>query len=130
MMQVCKEVGMTYQTLKFYCNEGLIPNVKRDQNNRRIFDDHNVAWIKSLSCLKNCGMSIQDMKTYLELCLKGSTTIPERKQILSEKRLELLGKIDELHSAIGYIDQKQEFYDGVLSGEIPYISNLIPADSK
>lgn len=130
MMQVCKEVGMTYQTLKFYCNEGLIPNVKRDQNNRRIFDDHNVAWIKSLSCLKNCGMSIQDMKTYLELCLKGPTTIPERKQILSEKRLELLGKIDELHSAIGYIDQKQEFYDGVLSGEIPYISNLIPADFK
>ncbi|ANU48375.1 MerR family transcriptional regulator [Enterocloster clostridioformis] len=130
MMQVCKEVGMTYQTLKFYCNEGLIPNVKRDQNNRRIFDDHNVAWIKSLGCLKNCGMSIQDMKTYLELCLKGPATIPERKQILSEKRLELLGKIDELHSAIGYIDQKQEFYDGVLSGEIPYISNLIPADSN
>lgn len=129
MMQVCKETGMTYQTLKFYCNEGLIPNVKRDQNNRRIFDDHNVAWIKSLSCLKNCGMSLQDMKTYLELCLKGPATIPERKQILSEKRLELLGKIDELHSAIGYIDQKQEFYDGVPSGEIPYISNLIPADS-
>lgn len=93
MMQVCKEAGMTYQTLKFYCNEGLIPNVKRDQNNRRIFDDHNVAWIKSLGCLKNCGMSIQDMKTYLELCLKGPATIPERKQILSEKRLELLGKL-------------------------------------
>lgn len=130
MMQVCKEAGMTYQTLKFYCNEGLIPNVKRDQNNRRIFDDHDVAWIKSLSCLKNCGMSIQDMKTYLELCLKGPATIPERKQILSEKRLELLGKIDELHSAIGYIDQKQAFYDGVLSGEIPYISNLIPTDSN
>ena len=22
MMQVCKETGMTYQALKFYCNEG------------------------------------------------------------------------------------------------------------
>lgn len=129
MMQVCKEAGMTYQTLKFYCNEGLIPNVKRDQNNRRIFDDHNVAWIKSLSCLKNCGMSIQEMKTFLELCLRGPAAIPERKQILSEKRLELLGKIEELRSAIDYIDQKQAFYDGVLSGEIPYTSNLIPADS-
>lgn len=130
MMQVCKETNMTYQTLKFYCNEGLIPNVKRDKNNRRVFDDHNVAWIKSLACLKNCGMSIQDMKTYLEFCLKGPATIPERKQILSEKRLELLGKIDELYSAIDYINQKQEFYDGVLSGEIPYISNLVPADSN
>ena len=25
MMQVCKETGMTYQALKFYCNEGLGP---------------------------------------------------------------------------------------------------------
>ena len=23
MMQVCSEVDMTYQTLKYYCNEGL-----------------------------------------------------------------------------------------------------------
>lgn len=39
MMQVCKETGLTYQTLKYYCNEGLIPNVKRDKNNRRVFDE-------------------------------------------------------------------------------------------
>ena len=32
MMQVCRELDMTYQTLKFYCNEGLVPNVKRDHN--------------------------------------------------------------------------------------------------
>ena len=25
MMQVCRELDMTYQTLKFYCNEGLVP---------------------------------------------------------------------------------------------------------
>ena len=32
MMEVCREADMTYQTLKFYCNEGLVPNVKRDKN--------------------------------------------------------------------------------------------------
>ena len=31
MMEVCREADMTYQTLKFYCNEGLVPNVKRDK---------------------------------------------------------------------------------------------------
>lgn len=54
MMQVCRELNMTYQTLKFYCNEGLVPNVKRDDNNRRIFDEKDVKWIKDLSCLKKC----------------------------------------------------------------------------
>ena len=62
MMQVCKETGMTYQALKFYCNEGLVPNVKRDKNNRRVFDERDVAWISSLTRLKKCVMSIQEMK--------------------------------------------------------------------
>ena len=39
MKQTCEEVGMNYETLKFYCNEGLIPNVKRNKNNHRIFDE-------------------------------------------------------------------------------------------
>lgn len=25
MMQVCQELGMAHQTLKFYCNQGLVP---------------------------------------------------------------------------------------------------------
>lgn len=29
MREVCKETGMTYEGLKFYCNQGLVPNVKR-----------------------------------------------------------------------------------------------------
>ena len=62
MMQACKETNMTYQALKFYCNQGLVPNVKRDKNNRRVFDDRDIAWISSLICLKKCGMSIQEMK--------------------------------------------------------------------
>ena len=79
MIQVCKETNMTYQALKFYCNEGLVPNVKRDRNNRRVFDERDVAWIGSLICLKKCGMSIQEMKEYLALCLQGEATIPQRK---------------------------------------------------
>ena len=31
MKQTCEKVGMSYQTLKFYCNQGLIPNVQRDK---------------------------------------------------------------------------------------------------
>ena len=46
MMQVYRELDMTYQTLKYYCNEGLVPNVKRDGNNRRIFDEKDVKWIR------------------------------------------------------------------------------------
>ncbi len=128
MMQVCREVGMTYQTLKFYCNEGLVPNVKRDKNNRRIFDERDIKWINDLTCLKRCGMSIQEMKEYLDLCLQGASTIPLRKELLAKKQEALRLSIKELEDSVAYIDWKQNFYDEVLSGNRPYISNLIPVE--
>ena len=128
MMQVCKQTNMTYQALKFYCNEGLIPNVKRDKNNRRVFDEHDIAWISSLICLKKCGMSIQEMKEYLQLCLQGTSTIMPRKEMLRKKQEALRASIKELEDSVAYIDWKQNFYDEVLAGKRPYESNLIPVE--
>lgn len=124
MKEACVRVGMTYEALKFYCNEGLVPNVKRNENNHRVFSDKNIAWISSLSCLKECGMSIQEMKEYLALCLLGEKTIPERKDILDVKRQELVHKLKSIEENIDYIDSKQRFYDDVLSGKVEYYSNL------
>lgn len=128
MKQVCEQTGMPYETLKYYCNEGLIPNVKRAPNNYRIFDDHDVKWISSLSCLKNCGMRITEMKAYLALCLEGESSIPERKIMLEKRRKDLELKMKELQTTIDYIDWKQNFYDDVLSGKTKYHSNLINVD--
>lgn len=125
MMQACKETNMTYQSLKFYCNQGLVPNVKRDKNNRRVFDDRDIAWISSLICLKKCGMSIQEMKEYLSLCLMGESTIPQRKEMLARKQEGLRRSIRELEDSVAYIDWKQNFYDEILSGQRPYESNVI-----
>ena len=125
MLQTCKETGMTYQALKFYCNEGLVPNVKRDKNNRRVFDERDIQWIGSLTCLKKCGMSIQEMKAYLALCLQGESTIPQRKEMLAQKQDALRETMRELQESIAYIDWKQSFYDDVLSGQRPYESSLI-----
>ena len=130
MMQVCRELDMTYQTLKFYCNEGLVPNVKRDSRNYRVFDEHDIKWLQSLNCLKSCGMSLAEMKTYLALCLAGEGTIPERKVILAEKKEALLQSIAELQKAVAFIDWKQGFYDDVLSGKTEYYSNLVPGLMK
>lgn len=125
MKQACQAAGMSNETLKFYCNEGLVPNVKRSANNYRIFDDHDINWIKSLSCLKRCGMSIAEMKEYLAFCLEGEKTIPQRKLVLSKHKDELQMKIRELEDAVRYIEWKESFYDDVLFGRKEYHSDLI-----
>ena len=129
MKHACEQTNLPYETLKFYCNQGLIPNVKRDSNNYRIFDENDIAWINSLNCLRNCGMSISEMKDYIKLCLEGESTIPERKEILAIKRQSLLEQQKLIQESIDYIDWKQDFYNDVLSGKIEYISNLKAADN-
>lgn len=65
------------------------------------------------------------MKDYLDLCLQGVSTIPQRKEMLTEKQQRLRASIQELEDSVAYIDWKQNFYNDVLSGKIPYVSNLI-----
>ncbi|MDZ7544061.1 MerR family transcriptional regulator, partial [Clostridium perfringens] len=95
--EVCEQVGISYETLKFYCKEGLVPNVKRDKNNYRIFDEKNIAWLKGLQCLRKCGMSIKDMKLYMNYCMEGSSTIAQRKEMLDKLKESLLKKMNELN---------------------------------
>lgn len=126
MKEACAQTGLSYETLKFYCNQGLVPNVRRDAQNRRVFSESDIAWIRSLECLKNCGMGIREMQEYISLCLEGQSSIPRRKEILERKRRELEQELSRIRESIAYIDRKQNFYDDVLSGKAPYVSNLNP----
>lgn len=52
MKEAHEATGLTYDALKFYCNERLIPNVKKDKNNYRIFDDDDINWINNQLSIK------------------------------------------------------------------------------
>lgn len=68
---------------------------------------------------------ISEMKKYVDLCLKGQDSIPERKVILEKKRDTLVEQMKTLRESIEYIDWKQNFYNDVLSGKTDYYSNLV-----
>lgn len=120
MKEVCEKTGLSYETLKYYCNQKLIPGVQRDKNNRRVFNDDQVGWIMGLLCLKNCGMGIQEMKGYLELLAQGEDNVPQLKAILSRKREELERNMEQIKASIDFIDWKQKFYDDVRAGKLTF----------
>lgn len=80
MKEVSEITGLTYDTLKYYSNEGLIPDVKKDKNNYRIFDEKNIGWIKSLSYLKKYGMSNKEIKVYMKFVKKEYQVFQKEKK--------------------------------------------------
>ena len=64
----------------------------------------------------------------MNLCLKGKESIPERKEMLAKTRDELLAKQKELQEALDYIDDKQQYYDDVLSGKVKLSSYIAELD--
>ena len=124
MKQVCDMTGLTYDTLKYYCIEGLVPNHKRNQSNHRMFDEKDLNWIKGLFALRNCGMSIKSMKDYMDLCMGGIETISKRERMLEETEMALNKELERILEAKKYISNKFEYYQSVIDGEIEYSSNL------
>lgn len=128
MRQAAKLAGMNYETLRFYCKEGLVPNVKRDKNNYRIFDDNNITWLKSLECFKQSGMGITELRHFMNLSIEGEDTVIERMAILNNKKKELYEEIEKIKRNIDYIDHKLERYQDLLDGKAQYINLLAPKE--
>lgn len=124
MKQVCELTGLTYDTLKYYCKEGLVPNHKRDHNNHRKFDDKDINWIQGLICLKECGMTIKDIKKYMQLCIEGIDTIPQRQKMLVETEKNLKTNLKRIQESMKYIESKQNYYQAIKDGKIEYSSNF------
>lgn len=126
MKTVAEAADIAYETVRYYCKIGLVPNVRRSANGYRVFDERDVAWLQGLHCLRQCGMSIEQMRRYMELCLVGEGSIPEREDMLTAQRKVMEDNIAQLTAMLQFIDAKMAFYAGVKSGEIEYYSNILP----
>ncbi len=117
MKQVCEISGLPYETLKFYCNSGLIPDLKRDSGNRRIFNAQQLGLVMGLLCLRDCGMGVQEMKRYMDILTSQEPDIPALQVMLEEKRSALEETISRAQESLRFIDRKQDHYNRVRSGE-------------
>jgi len=125
MKETCDITGLTYDALKFYCNKGLVPFHKRDKNNRRIFTYHNLGWLESLKTLKQCSMSIEEIREYLDLAMQGESTILERKAMLEQKEEDVRKEIVRLKQTLDSIAWKKSLYDDFIFGRREYYTNLV-----
>lgn len=78
-------------TLRFYDKEWLLPFVERLPGGIRMFQDTDLEWLQITGCMKKAGMSIRDIRQYIEQAQRGDDTIVLRLVILHRQREALLG---------------------------------------
>ena len=108
--EVSEKTGLSVYTLRYYDKEGLLPLVKRTPSGIRQFSDNDIAWIGLICCLKNSGMSIDNIKEFMNLCLKGEETAETRKDMLLLHKQHILDQIQKLDKSLDTINYKIDHY--------------------
>ena len=109
--EAAKRLGVTASTLRYYDKEGLLPFVERSSGGIRMFRDSDFEWLQVINCMKKAGMSIRDIRRYIELALRGDDTIDTRLQMFRRQREALQAQLEELQHTLETVDYKCWFYE-------------------
>jgi len=119
--------NLNESTIRYYESQSLLIS-KRDKNNRRYFDETDVSWLKFLLHLKGTGMSLNDMKKYVIWRAQGDDTMAERVELLEKTRDEFLKDFAQVQHHLQVLNDKIDWYNDKLNGEIndeePFIEYL------
>lgn len=121
--EVSEKYNVSEHTIRYWTDSGLIPTVKRDKNNNRIFDNEAINWLTGVICLKNCGMSNEAIKEYENLCLIGNSTLKERIDIMVAQREIAQDNLEKAKKTVQYMDYKIQHFQNMLDGKEEDISN-------
>lgn len=88
--EVSKIFNLSIYTLRYYDKQGLLPFVSKNQSGYREFTESDLNLIHTICCLKNTGMSLKQIRTYIDYCMEGPVSIEARKQLLLDHRAAVL----------------------------------------
>ena len=110
IQEVSNKTGLTAHTLRYYEKEGLISGVERSQGGFRQYTDEDLERLGLICCLKNTGMSIQEIARFVQLTHEGDHTLKERVQMLKDHREQVIERIAEMEKHLDKVTWKINFF--------------------
>jgi DNA-binding transcriptional MerR regulator len=107
--EVAQLTGLSIYTLRYYDELGLLPQVTRSENGRRVFGDEVVGWINMIKCLRATQMPLSNMQRFTQLAHQDIDTITQQREMLEAHRLEIAQRMREVEAAIALIDDKIQY---------------------
>ena len=116
--EVAEKANVSEHTLRFWAKSGFFPFIKRSETNVRLFDNNDLEWVKIVKCLRVVGMDTKSLKQYIELCVKGDSTIDERYKIISATKAKTQKQINSLKEQLSLLDYKENFYKNIIDNNL------------
>ncbi|MDU1911274.1 MerR family transcriptional regulator [Fusobacterium sp.] len=109
--KVAEKTGLSEYTLRYYEKEELLTSIKRDEAGRRVYDDEDMETINTITCLKNTGMPIKEIRKFIKCTIKGDSTLKERRKMVLKQKKMVEEKIEELKKELNKINKKLDYYE-------------------
>ena len=106
-----KLMGLPASTLRYYDKQGLLPNLRRDANNTRIFTEDDYHQLLLIDCLKRSGLSIKDIKHFIDMTAQGDEALSDRLEIFKHRRAILKQELANLQEVLSIIEYKCWYYE-------------------
>ncbi|GAB3149416.1 MerR family transcriptional regulator [Microbacterium neimengense] len=116
MGEVTVATGLTADTLRYYEQERIIGPLARDHRDHRVFSEKDLAWIHVVTCMKDAGLGIDELRTFADL-LHGPHASPDPVGFLRERRAALEERRQVLARAIAVMDEKILHFETAGAGE-------------
>lgn len=116
--EVAEKMEISEHTLRFWAKNGFFPFITRNQNNIRLFSEDDLNWVKIVKCLRSIGTENKLVKRYIDLCIIGDSTIPERYEIIKTTKEKALKQLEELKTQLALLDYKEEHYKNLIKNNL------------
>ncbi len=126
--EMAKRLGVPPSTLRYYDKEGLLPFVERSSGGIRMFRDTDFEWLQIIGCLKKTGMSLSDIKRFVEMAMQGDATIDERLALIIKQKQSVKQQIEELNSTLETLAFKEWYYKTAREAGTTDVPRNMPLD--
>ena len=107
---ITKMYGISQDTLRYYDKAGLLPFVKKNQAGRRVFTEDDLGYIEVIDCLKRSGIPVKEIAKFMDWCVEGDKTLPQRYAFMVEQEAALERKIQDLQTQLDFLRWKKWYY--------------------
>lgn len=84
--------------------------MSRDSSGRRVFSQLHVNWLDLIDRLRRTGMPINQIRKYVALVKRGTSTLKQRQKFLDAHRRRIKETVVEWTAALKLIDRKIDYY--------------------